>query len=330
VDGHTWCFNPIPTAGTIADFSCQGPRRDGVLKPELTAPGFGVAAAKSANAVFEDSYVTPDGAHVVQPGTSFSTPHVTGAVALLLMQSRWATAGPSAIRDRLEQTARTDGFTGPTPNPTWGYGKLDVSAAMGSGATVTFLHPIKHSDVTTGVPDSIVIVASGGPVDSVVFDYSKDEGVHFDHRLGSIVAPADGVPAILVYTADDALKTYGARVRARAFAPLSGNSIAFSDSAYSVQPPIAFGVRAVTPTPSRGKALIRFELDHDGTASLRIFSVMGVLVRTLADRTAFTAGRHEIGWDGKSDRGQPAPTGIYFCSLESGGRVESHRIVLVR
>src|SRR4029077_5273001 len=42
LDGSAVCFNPAPELGSIAIFSSQGPRRDGVQKPDLTAPGMTV------------------------------------------------------------------------------------------------------------------------------------------------------------------------------------------------------------------------------------------------------------------------------------------------
>jgi hypothetical protein len=329
-DGHTYCWNPTPIEGTIADFSSQGPRRDGVLKPDLTAPGFGVASAMSADAQFATSFITPDGAHVVQAGTSFATPHVAGTVALLLSQGANAHAGPTWILDRLKQTARSDGFTGATPNPVWGYGKLSVSGAMGPGLSVHFLRPAGHFESTTGLKDSIEVAVNGGRADSLVLAYSKDGGLHFDQRLGALPGVAAGVPQIFVYTPTEAMKTYGAEIRGIAYDSAHGNSVGFTDSLFTVEPPVAFGVRAVTPTRFNDQTVIRFDLDRPGSVSLRVFSVRGRLIRTLLASVPTSAGRHDVAWDGRTDKGDPAPSGVYFCKLQSDQLTSSGRLLLVR
>ena len=59
---------------------------------------------------------------------SAAAPITTGAIALMLqMNPSWTLPGVKRI---LQQTARSDTFTGATPNTTWGYGKLDVYAAV--------------------------------------------------------------------------------------------------------------------------------------------------------------------------------------------------------
>jgi subtilisin family serine protease len=129
LDGTHHSYNPLPVYGTIAYFSSPGPRRDGALKPDLSAPGHGVMSTKSAAFSVSSAYTATDGVHTVMSGTSMSAPHVTGAVALLLSEPYWSGASPAVIRARLTATARTDSATGATPNASWGYGKLDVMRA---------------------------------------------------------------------------------------------------------------------------------------------------------------------------------------------------------
>jgi subtilisin family serine protease len=68
---------------TLASFSGQGPRvHDAALKPEITAPGVDIVAARSrfsSRGGRGDRYVSLS-------GTSMATPHVTGSAAILAQQ----------------------------------------------------------------------------------------------------------------------------------------------------------------------------------------------------------------------------------------------------
>jgi subtilisin family serine protease len=89
-------INPLPDS--ICYFSAAGPTPFGVAKPEISAPGGFIAAAMSKDAdprthtgSLFDGPGCPDGqpcyivdeTHAITSGTSMSSPHVTGAVALL-------------------------------------------------------------------------------------------------------------------------------------------------------------------------------------------------------------------------------------------------------
>ncbi|RIQ14515.1 hypothetical protein DY240_24435 [Jiangella rhizosphaerae] len=109
----------------LADFSSRGPRRgDAAIKPNLTAPGVGIVAARAAGT----SMGTPvSDLHTSANGTSMATPHVAGAAALLAQaHPDW---GQRELRDALASTA-TPGEHTPFQQ---GAGRLDVSRAIGQG-----------------------------------------------------------------------------------------------------------------------------------------------------------------------------------------------------
>lgn len=121
--------------GTLSAFSSDGPTRDGRTKPDLVAPGEVVCSSLSAQAGIHaygsyypsTGYVCADGRHGVMQGTSMATPHVTGAVALLLSLNPRLDA--AQLKDLLTGHTRPDTGMGSLPNNHWGYGRLDTLAA---------------------------------------------------------------------------------------------------------------------------------------------------------------------------------------------------------
>jgi subtilisin family serine protease len=118
-----------PQIGVIAGFSSPGPRRDGFQKPEISAPGMGIASVLSSdatNGAFTSPFARmPGGFRTVSQGTSQSAPHVTGVVALML-QNR-----PTATFQTVSQasSARHDQHTGRAGTaPT--NGKVDALGAV--------------------------------------------------------------------------------------------------------------------------------------------------------------------------------------------------------
>ncbi|MEV1010093.1 S8 family serine peptidase [Streptomyces sp. NPDC049881] len=110
----------------LASFSSTGPTPgEGLVKPDVTAPGVDIAAAGAEGAAIWD-YGTPvtDG-YVAISGTSMATPHVSGAAALL------AQAHPDwtgqQIKAALTSSAVSTGAYTPFQQ---GTGRIDVPAAL--------------------------------------------------------------------------------------------------------------------------------------------------------------------------------------------------------
>jgi subtilisin family serine protease len=123
--------------GGLASFSSHGPRYDGVMKPDIAAPGVSICSAISS---FTDAAYTTISSvtfnnktydYAKFSGTSMSGPVVAGVCALILEANPWLTA--AQVKQLIKETARTDNFTGVIPalgSPLWGMGKLNAYAAV--------------------------------------------------------------------------------------------------------------------------------------------------------------------------------------------------------
>ncbi|MET8329439.1 S8 family serine peptidase [Streptomyces sp. NPDC005181] len=115
---------------SLASFSSRGPRfGDKAAKPDITAPGVGIVAARAAGTQLG----APVGDHYVAlSGTSMATPHVAGAAALLAGQHPgW---GAEQLKDALISTSHTVSGQKPTEQ---GGGRVDVKAAFSAPVTAT-------------------------------------------------------------------------------------------------------------------------------------------------------------------------------------------------
>src|SRR5262245_38488128 len=81
-----------------------------------------------------------------------------------------------------------------------------------------------------------------------------------------------------------------------------------------------------SPNPMRLSSTLRFELPADQPATLQIFDVRGRLVKEVW--SGIGTGKQQIAeWDGETEMGLRAPTGIYFARLTSLGQQYEQRIV---
>src|SRR6476660_8986600 len=129
--GATYSAGALVTGSdTIAAFSSRGPvTSDGSnrLKPDMSAPGTGTRSSTNAS----------DSSYANFSGTSMATPHIAGAVALLWSAIPSLRHQLAASRDALNNSAvhidsTQCGDAGP-PNNVYGWGRVDIFAAVGGG-----------------------------------------------------------------------------------------------------------------------------------------------------------------------------------------------------
>ncbi|WP_345512084.1 S8 family serine peptidase [Streptomyces yanii] len=113
----------VDKSDVLASFSSRGPRLgDNAVKPDITAPGVGIVAARAKGTAMG----TPVDEHYTSAnGTSMATPHVAGAAAVLAQRHPDWTG--RRIKDALTAHARTSAAHSPFQQ---GYGRVDIPAAL--------------------------------------------------------------------------------------------------------------------------------------------------------------------------------------------------------
>ncbi|PAE44557.1 S8 family serine peptidase [Bacillus sp. 7884-1] len=209
----------------LAWFSSKGPQ-NGIsgLKPDLTAPGVGILAARSQFSDGSGSYRTMD-------GTSMATPHVAGAAAILSQRHPdWTGA---QLKEALMSTTKKLDHIKPFEG---GTGRLDVAAATfgtvrATGSldfgfydwphddggsvekTITYTNDGDHAvtlDLSTAIIDS-----NGAEVPSGLFTLSTTK----------VTIEANSSSEVKV-TLDPQLGALGARYQGHISANLNGQTVA--------------------------------------------------------------------------------------------------------
>ncbi|ROT31669.1 peptidase S8 [Micromonospora sp. HM5-17] len=213
--------------GNLADFSSRGPRiGDGGLKPDITAPGVDIRAARSG-----DAYPGDPDPYLAMSGTSMATPHVTGAAAILAQRHpRWRAA---ALKATLMASA--------VPNPELGVfaqgaGRVDVARAIQQSvaadpASIGFGRQLWPHDDDTPVTKTVTYTNSGSAPVTVELSVpaTGPEGVAapagmFTVSASTVTVPAGGTATVTV-TADTRVAAPDGRYTGRLVASVDGTPV---------------------------------------------------------------------------------------------------------
>src|SRR5215212_1605103 len=133
---------------TIAAFSSRGPVTvDGSnrIKPDISAPGTNTRSASN----------TSDTAYTTASGTSMATPHISGAMALLWSAipslQHQITDSRNALNNSAVFISSTQCGTAGPPNNVYGWGRVDIAAAVGTPSPTATPSP---TPTATGTPSA--------------------------------------------------------------------------------------------------------------------------------------------------------------------------------
>jgi subtilisin family serine protease len=181
--------------GEIRAYSPRGPRIDGVMKPDITAPDNPWVATE-----FIGTSKHPYGSFTVFGGTSGASPHVTGVAALLAQAGVQGDAARNAIRSG----AAVDQLTGPVPNPNYGSGRLDAAGALGMKTGGKDFTLMVASSANPRVGDAKLLVTAVGDADATAgLELKWDEGYdgtwETDYAAAAPYAVSQKMPGRYVY-----------------------------------------------------------------------------------------------------------------------------------
>jgi len=320
IDGLSHGYGEEVTLGARAPFSNPGPNRDGGLKPDISAPGMGIASSKSADAtdplLVAPGRVLPDGQHVISQGSSQASPHVAGVVALMLQANPGLSVGD--VRKILVSTARHDAFTGTGWSNYYGAGKIDALAA-----------------VNQFVPIRLLALGAKWVEGRVVVSWTLREAeseARFQVERGSVASgPFHDVSGPVTedrdswtdYAPDPAEPWYGLR------ALLRDGSVERYGPVHLDAGAIGVRLRQNAPNPFASETAIAFELDRARPVRLDVVDVSGRLVATLLEGER-PAGRNEVRWDGTDRSGRPAAAGLYFARLTTSASIQVCRMMRIQ
>ena len=83
------------------------------------------------------------------------------------------------------------------------------------------------------------------------------------------------------------------------------------------------------PNPFNPNTTIRFRMPDDAHVQLSVYNILGQRVRTLVNEF-YTAGEHEVEWDGFFDDGSAAESGIYFYRISTATFTDVRKMTLLK
>ncbi len=310
-DGYnTIAVGAVYPDNLVAPFSSRGPTYDGRIKPDVVAMGVDVYGA-STNGPNLYTYGS---------GTSSATPIAGGIAGLLL--SAFPHLSNVQVRDIFHETSDN----AENPDNDRGYGLLSAAKAISfpnlqnlNGNYIlhkAFIDSLSAADVR--------------------LHYSTDNSKFNEVNMNSENAYAFKVQ-LPSFSVNQKVNFYFT------FTDENGNlhrdpegrnyKIQYGDLKVSLNITLAqpsdYVLSHNYPNPFNSSTTINFVSEGNFPAELVIYDALGRKVKTLFKGTAF-AGTNRSTWDGTTDQGFQAASGIYFYTLNLNGGLYTHKMVYLK
>jgi hypothetical protein len=107
------------------------------------------------------------------------------------------------------------------------------------------------------------------------------------------------------------------------------NPVVVLDALSVESTPTEFALIQNYPNPFNPETTIKYNLAEGAEVQLRIYNIVGQLVRTLVAEQQ-SAGRYQVRWAGRDDRGMVVSSGIYFYQIAAGKFSDVKRLMLLK
>jgi hypothetical protein len=83
--------------------------------------------------------------------------------------------------------------------------------------------------------------------------------------------------------------------------------------------------------PSRdGTTRIEYSVAETGAVSIKIYNIVGELVKTLLDENVLTGTKSYVEWDGKNSNNEYVADGVYLCNIKTPGYTKTIKVLLIK
>jgi subtilisin family serine protease len=224
----------VQTIGDYAPFTSPGPTADGRQKPETSADGYYLYSSRSSDIIDPSIFTYGSGSNALAAGvsqslygglagTSMATPGMTGSVALLLQTNQ--TLSAANIKTLIENSATRDSFVQAAGvdaggwNSHFGFGKLNIAAALAAGSSTTIQFSAASYSVGEGDGEAqITVIRTGDTSGPSTVDYRTTDTDTFTvscadtvNNHGSAYARCDFATVVgtLSFAAGETTKAFG-------------------------------------------------------------------------------------------------------------------------
>ena len=96
-----------------------------------------------------------------------------------------------------------------------------------------------------------------------------------------------------------------------------------------VNAPLSYELLQNYPNPFNPSTTIKFNISGVSIVSLRIYDIMGRLVKDFGE-LHYSTGEHSVTWNGRDEFGLSLTSGVYYYRLEANGQRVVKKMLLVK